>query len=117
MLWPVTKRTWMKAVGVKTTVMATILRTPQSGCGQPTCEVAIYQITLNRGRDSLEALLGNKFTGIVTSDRYSVYKGVRVERRQVCWAHLIRDFQRIVERSGVFKGIGTTSPQRVTRRS
>lgn len=70
------------------------------------CQVAVYQVSLSRGRGSLEALLGNNFAGVVTSDRYGVYKQYRVEQRQVCWAHLIRDLQRIAQRRGVSKEIG-----------
>jgi hypothetical protein len=68
--------------------------------------VAVYQVTLNRARSSAEALLGKNYTGLVVSDRYSVYNGLDVEQRQVCWAHLKRDFKRIAERSGVSKEMG-----------
>lgn len=68
--------------------------------------VAVYQVTLNRARSSALSLLGKNYTGLVVSDRYSVYNGWTVEQRQVCWAHLKRDFKRMAERSGASKEIG-----------
>jgi transposase len=38
---------------------------------------------------------------VLVSDRYAVYTFVQADRRQVCWAHLLRDFKRIAERQGV----------------
>jgi len=37
---------------------------------------------------------------ILTSDRYSAYNWLAVSQRQVCWAHLKRDFTQIAERAG-----------------
>jgi transposase len=36
----------------------------------------------------------------VTSDRFRVYTGLPLSRRQLCWAHLARDFQALAESSG-----------------
>ena len=68
--------------------------------------VAVYQVTLNRAGSSADALLGKNYTGLVVSDRYSVYNVFTVEQRQLCWAHLKRDFKRMAERSGASKEIG-----------
>ena len=38
--------------------------------------------------------------GIVFSDRWWGYNGLPLEQRQVCWAHLKRDFQKCIERGG-----------------
>jgi transposase len=46
------------------------------------------------------------FAGIGSSDRYSAYNAVPLERRQICWAHLKRDFTRIAERTGVAGDLG-----------
>ena len=32
--------------------------------------------------------------GIVVSDRYVAYEGLEAGNRQICWAHLSRDFNR-----------------------
>ena len=37
-------------------------------------------------------LLGERFTGIVCSDRWRGYDYLDPTRRQLCWAHLLRDF-------------------------
>ncbi len=34
------------------------------------------------------------------SDRWSAYHQIPIERRQLCWAHLRRDFQAMIDRSG-----------------
>jgi transposase len=44
--------------------------------------------------------------GIVGSDRWSVDHKVAVDRRQVCWAHLKRDFQALVDRDNAGSAIG-----------
>ncbi len=51
-------------------------------------------------------LLGEGFDGILISDRYAAYNWVNLEQRQLCWAHLKREFIKISERSGVSKDIG-----------
>ena len=71
-----------------------------------TVKVVALVIHAQRGAAGLLALLGAKIQGILCSDRWSVYAQVPAERRQVCWAHLKRDFQKIVDRGGpsVFVG-------------
>ncbi len=49
---------------------------------------------------------GSDYDGIVGSDRYSAYNWIDPEKRQVCWAHLKRDFQALVDRGGESKIIG-----------
>ena len=63
-----------------------------------TQSVAVFVIHARRGWQGLQALLGETVQGIVCSDRWSVYGRVAVEQRQICWAHLRRDFQRLAER-------------------
>lgn len=60
--------------------------------------LTIYQICGHRGRKELDCLLGKDYDQIVTSDRWSAYKGLPLSRRQVCWAHLRRDFQAMIDR-------------------
>jgi len=68
--------------------------------GAATATAAVYVVHAQRGTLGLAALLGEAIQGIVHSDRWHVYRQVPEERRQVCWAHLKRDFQGIVDRSG-----------------
>jgi transposase len=60
---------------------------------------ACFQIDPTRARKVAEDLLGD-FTGILVSDRYQVYKLIDPERRQLCLAHLARNFQAFAERAG-----------------
>jgi transposase len=54
----------------------------------------------------LLALLAGKLIGLFSSDRWSVYQRLPVRRRQICWAHLKRDFQKLVDRGGASQVIG-----------
>lgn len=69
--------------------------------------VTFFQIILTRCTDAAKNLLGESFAGILTSDRYASYNWVSVEQRQLCWAHLKREFIKIQERKGVSQQIGT----------
>jgi transposase len=68
--------------------------------GAATALVACFVITPTRGAAGLAALLGKKVQGIVSSDRWSVYGQLKLGLRQLCWAHLKRDFQKLVDRGG-----------------
>jgi len=71
-----------------------------------TTSVAAFVIHAKRGAQGLQAILGESIEGIVHSDRWHVYLQVPEERRQLCWAHLKRDFQRIVDCGGPSVGVG-----------
>ena len=45
-------------------------------------------------------------SGIITSDRWSAYAKLPLNMRQLCWAHLKRDFQRLFEMGDGTKEIG-----------
>jgi transposase len=68
--------------------------------------VTFFQITLSRCTDAAKDLLGENFSGILNSDRYASYNWVGLEQRQLCWAHLKREFIKISERAGVSQDIG-----------
>jgi transposase len=71
-----------------------------------TSSAALFVIHLRRGAAGLKALLGEAVQGLVCSDRWSAYLSIPVERRQLCWAHLRRDFQAMIDRGGAAKPIG-----------
>ena len=77
--------------------------------------VAAFLIHAHRGWDALAALLGEKVRGLVCSDRWSVYDRLSPFCRQVCWAHLKRDFQKLVDRGGAAAPLGRRL-QRVAER-
>jgi transposase len=68
--------------------------------------IAVFVIHAKRGAQGLAAILGESIEGIVHSDRWHVYLQVPEERRQLCWAHLKRDFQKIVDCGGPSKFVG-----------
>src|SRR3954451_12328461 len=74
--------------------------------GAATATVAFFVIHLRRNFEGLQALLGETIKGIVCSDRWSVYSKLPLELRQICWAHLKRDFQKLVDRGGPAEAMG-----------
>jgi transposase len=68
--------------------------------------VTVFLIRLSRGGQVVQELLGEAFQGIVGSDRWSAYNRLASFLRQLCWAHLRRDFQAFVERGGESQRIG-----------
>lgn len=57
--------------------------------------LTLFRLDPTRSRAVVQALLGPDWTGVVGSDRYSAYRYLPLEQRQLCWAHLIRDFRKI----------------------
>lgn len=68
--------------------------------------VTVFVVQLSRGGQVARELLGEGFTGILVTDRYSAYNWYPGRRRQLCWAHLLRDFAAIRERGGAGEEIG-----------
>jgi len=68
--------------------------------------VSVFMARACRSTEIAKELLGSAFAGILVSDRYSAYSWVDAVRRQWCWAHLLRDFTKISERSGVARQVG-----------
>jgi transposase len=68
--------------------------------------VALFVVHAGRGAAGLGALLGEAIRGILCSDRWRVYERVAVGQRQLCWAHLKRDFQAMVDRAGAGAAVG-----------
>lgn len=71
-----------------------------------TATAALFVIHLRRGAVGLKALLGETVQGLIGSDRWSAYQLIPVERRQLCWAHLRRDFQAMIDRGGAAAKVG-----------
>lgn len=68
--------------------------------------LGVFIVTASRSRNAFEGLMGRAPPEVVTSDRYSAYSHLPAERRQVCWAHLRRDFQAVIDRGDVGSTIG-----------
>lgn len=58
----------------------------------------VFRIASSRARTVIVDLLGKKFGQVVGCDRAKMY--LRFQWIQWCWAHLIRDFQAMVDRKG-----------------
>ena len=69
-------------------------------------KLAVFTILPSRARYVIRNLISDNPQGVVVSDRYAAYAYVDVGQRQVCWAHLIRDFTRIAQRRGQAGRIG-----------
>lgn len=68
--------------------------------------VTVFFIRSSRGGAVAREILDPAFTGIVVSDRWSAYNWLLTLLRQLCWAHLLRDFQAFVERDGPSQTLG-----------
>ena len=65
-----------------------------------------FVVRLSRGGQVARELLGERFSGILVTDRYSAYNWYPVRWRQLCWAHLLRDFEAMRDRGGCSEEIG-----------
>jgi transposase len=74
-----------------------------------------FVIHARRSALGLTALLGEKITGILCSDRWSVYNRMPAACRQLCWAHLKRDFQKIIDAGSVSAFVGRRGRRLVKR--
>jgi len=79
-----------------------------------TLTVVVFQIQAKRGKEGLKALLG-QVVGIVCSDRWGAYASLPLPARQVCWAHLKRDFERLFELGPSTQKIGRAGRQAVKK--
>jgi len=70
-----------------------------------TTTVVVFMIHTLRNVVALRQLLGTKVRGILCSDRWVVYDQWPTLRRQVCWAHLKRNWEKMLERGGAAKRI------------
>ncbi len=62
-----------------------------------TALVTVFLVAARRTRKVAQAILGEHFQGTLVSDRHTLYRWLPLQRHQVCWAHLLRDFQEIKE--------------------
>jgi transposase len=68
--------------------------------------VTVFLVRCSRGSKVAKEMLGEAFQGILTTDRWSAYNWLSTLLRQLCWAHLLRDFQAFLERGGESQQIG-----------
>ncbi len=71
--------------------------------------VTVFQIATTRSSQVIKALLGEDYQGTLGTDRYAGYAWLDVAFRQLCWAHLTRDFRALVDRGGTAAPLGTAA--------
>jgi transposase len=65
-----------------------------------------FVVRLSRGGKVAQELLGERFWGWLVTDRWSAYPWSPSWRRQVGWAHLLRDLEAMIERGGQARAMG-----------
>jgi transposase len=68
--------------------------------------MTVFRILAGRGQAQAKEVIGKGYRGIVNTDRYAAYHWVDAHRRQLCWAHLKREFEAIKQRGGASREIG-----------
>jgi transposase len=68
--------------------------------------VTVCVVRASRGGKVAQALVGERFWGWLVTDRWSAYTWYPPWRRQVCWAHLLRDIAAMIERGGRSRELG-----------
>src|SRR6266851_5328057 len=71
-----------------------------------TAVVTIFRLLKTRGAAGAKALLGEQARGIIGTDHYAGYHWLDPRQRQLCWAHLKREFLAWSQRAGETARIG-----------
>ena len=67
--------------------------------------VVVFLVQTSRSAEAARQLLGKVF-GVLVTDRYKGYDWWPLEQRQLCWAHLKRDIQAMIDAGRGAKRIG-----------
>jgi transposase len=68
--------------------------------------VTVFVVRRARSGKVAHELLGERFWGWLVTDRWSAYTWYPSWRRQLCWAHLLRDLEAMIARGGRSQEIG-----------
>jgi transposase len=71
-----------------------------------TAWVTVFVVRLSRSAKVAQELLGERFWGWLVTDRWSAYTWYPSWRRQLCWAHLLRDIEAMIARGGRSQELG-----------
>ena len=84
-----------------------------------TKDVTAFNVLGGRSQIDAKHVINESAKGVVTTDRYWSYNWsynwLTARRRQICWAHLARDFQAMVERSSESATLGQALLKQVKR--
>lgn len=65
-------------------------------------DFCLFTAADTRSRSELETILGAKYTGVLSSDDFSVYNGYQAVAQQKCLAHLRRHFKKLIQLPGLY---------------
>jgi transposase len=65
-------------------------------------QFCLFYAADTRSRTELESILGTEYSGVLSSDDYSVYNGYQVAAQQKCLAHLRRHFKKLIQLPGLY---------------
>ena len=68
--------------------------------------VTVFVLALSRAADVVQELIDPSAGQVITTDRYKGYDWLPLYQRQICWAHLRRDFQAMVDRGNAGSALG-----------
>jgi transposase len=68
--------------------------------------VTVFTIALTRAGSVAQGLVDPSAGQVITTDRYKGYLWLPLQQRQLCWAHLRRDFQAMIDRHDEGSAIG-----------
>src|SRR5205807_6496148 len=66
----------------------------------------VFTIARKRNAQVARAVLGTQAGSIAVTDRLGSYDWIAGASRQICWSHLRRDFQAMIDRGGDAEAIG-----------
>jgi len=69
--------------------------------------LTLFRLDPHRSAAVVRGLLGPDWAGVVGSDRYSAYRYLPLDRRQLCWAHLLREFRKLAAYNQHQRPLGT----------
>jgi transposase len=71
-----------------------------------TARVTVFVLALTRAATVVKELIDPSAGQVITTDRYKGYEWLPLYQRQLCWAHLMRDFQAMVDRANAGSALG-----------
>jgi transposase len=71
-----------------------------------TADVTVYHLLEGRASKQAKQVICEQAKGVIGTDRFGAYNWLPARRRQICWAHLKRDFQAMAERGGQSAQVG-----------
>jgi transposase len=71
-----------------------------------TRSVTVFVLALSRSAQVGQELIDPSAGQVITTDRYKGYDWLPLYQRQICWAHLRRDFQAMVDRRNAGSELG-----------